>query len=34
MSNFNDDRSQGCVDFKCQPYRDNSKDRKKYNYIV
>ena len=29
MSNFNEDRRQGCVDFKYEPYRDNWKDKKK-----
>ena len=28
MSNFNEDRRQGCVDFKYEPYRDNWKDKK------
>ena len=28
MSNFNEDRRQGCVDFKFEPYRDNWKDEK------
>ena len=28
MSNFNEDRRQGCVDFKYAPYRDNWKDKK------
>ena len=28
MSNFNEDRRQGCVDFKYEPYRDNLKDKK------
>ena len=32
MSNFNEDRRQGCVDFKYEPYRDNWKD-KIYIYI-
>ena len=30
MSNFNEDRRQGCVDFKYEPYRDNWKDYIKY----
>ena len=34
MSNFNEDRRQGCVDFKCEPYRDAWKDRKKYIYVA
>ena len=25
MSNFNEDRRQGCVDFKYEPYRNNCK---------
>ena len=33
MSNFNEDRRQGCVDFKYEPYRDNWKDKKIYIYI-
>ena len=33
MSNFNEDRRQGCVDFKYEPYRENWKD-KKYIYKV
>ena len=33
MSNFNEDRRQGCVDFKCEPYRDNWKN-KKYIYSI
>ena len=33
MSNFNEDRRQGCVDFECEPYRDNWKDKKIYNSI-
>ena len=28
MLNFNEDRRQGCFDFKCEPYRDNWKDKK------
>ena len=28
MSNFNEDRRQGCVDFKYEPYRDNWKNKK------
>ena len=34
MSNFNEDRRQGCVDFKYEPYRDNWKDKKKYIYSI
>ena len=34
MSNFNEDRRQGCVDFKCEPYRDNWKDKKIYIYSI
>ena len=30
MSNFNEDRRQSCVDFKCKPYRE----RLKITYIV
>ena len=30
MSNFNEDRRQGCVDFKYEPYRDNWKDKNIY----
>ena len=30
MSNFNEDRRQGCVDFKYEPYRDNWKDKKNH----
>ena len=30
MSNFNEDRRQGCGDFKYEPYRDNWKDKKIY----
>ena len=30
MSNFNEDRRQGCVDFKYEPYRDNWKNKKIY----
>ena len=33
MSNFNEDRRQGCVDFKCEPYRDNWKNKNKYIII-
>ena len=32
MSNFNEDRRQGCVDFKCEPYGDNWKDKKYIKY--
>ena len=28
MLNFNEDRRQGCFDFKCEPYRDNWKNKK------
>ena len=30
MLNFNEDRRQGFVDFKYEPYRDNWKDKKIY----
>ena len=33
MSNFNEDRRQGCVNFKYEPYRDNWKDKNIYIYI-
>ena len=35
MSNFKEDRRQGCVDLKYEPYRDNWKDKKNiYIYKV
>ena len=34
MSNFNDDWRQGCVNFKCEPYSDNWKDKNKIMYSI
>ena len=33
MSNYNEDKRHSCVDFKCEPYRDNWKDKKKIKKI-